>query len=235
MGQIKTGGSGKEAPKTGDPPKAFGVRSYLADFYQQPSAAELEGQGWYLVPGQRRPGRGLLACRAASLLGLILLLSGSAALVIAYSWPREPLERQLLRVELSRDEAGGVWVPRESLPELLHDPTRDWKLIGLGVFAAGGLLLSLSMLLPTLALCCAGHPMAAQLLPEPGGEPPIRIFPRETIEERESPRSPTEKKVPVMEAIAKVQPDKEEAGIKRRVSEDELLMAEGEPAVSAAN
>ncbi len=73
-------------------------------------------------------------------------------------------------------------MPPETVRELLRDPMRPWKLAGLALFTVGGVLLAVSLLVPTCANCFAADSDAAAGLASEfdspsTGEPPIRIYP----------------------------------------------------------
>jgi len=206
---------------------SFGIRSYLHQFYHPAGAdADQAENGWYLLPARSHDRKALYLCRMCTIMGLGLLLIGAAAIVVGYTWPKEPVENSLLKIELVKDENGAVWIPQNSMEELLRDPMRSWKLAGLGIFTAGGVLLAISLLVPTLAYC-AGPGFVAELSGdcETPTEDPIKIFPTDPSAASEEPRSPVESKVPVMEEISKVQPEEKLSKKGRKVSGDELLLA----------
>ena len=72
-------------------------------------------------------------------------------------------------------------VVAEQLADLHRDPMHRIKFIALGIFSFGGLLMAISLLVPTCAHCCRG-PVAASFRSDfdtTPSEPPIRIYPAE--------------------------------------------------------
>jgi hypothetical protein len=248
MTKIKAANSGKE--KLGQPQKptsvvdavtapskGFGIRSYLNQFYQSPTVEDIESAGaWYLLPPPPVHRTGLYICRIVTVIGLLLLLTGAVAIIIGYTWSHERLEDSMTKIAIYEGEDGSFYIPRDKLNELLKDPMRHWKLSGLAVFSTGGLLLALSLLIPTCAQCIGSKKLAAFASEsDTPNEPPIRIYPsvppkhQKQQAHSESPKSkvsPGCGPVPVMEEIQKVQPtDKARTPSS---SADEMLLAENE-------
>jgi hypothetical protein len=77
---------------------------------------------------------GLYVCRLLTVLGLLLLLAGSAAIIIGYCLPQEQnIEGELMRISIDQDEEGNFYVLPERLTEVmaqLQDPMHKWKMIG---------------------------------------------------------------------------------------------------------
>jgi len=219
------------------PPKGFGIRSYIHQFYQSPTVEDIESAGaWYLLPPPPVTRTGLYICRILTVIGLLLLLTGAVGIVIGYTWPHERLEESMTKVAVYQDEDGSYYLPRESLNQLLQDPMRHWKLSGLAVFATGGVLLALSLLIPTCAQCLGSKRLAGFASErDTPNEPPIRIFPASGSRNTNEPKyvvsaaknSPgSGGPVPAMEEITSVQPQQEENTT--NTSADEMLLAEGE-------
>jgi hypothetical protein len=243
MTKIKaTNGKDKLSPPSASvvdavtaPPKGFGIRSYLHQFYQSPSLEDIESAGaWYLLPPPPAHRTGLYVCRIITVVGLLLLLAGAVAIVVGYTWPHERLEESMTKISIYEGEDGSFYIPRDKLNELLKDPLRHWKLSGLAVFSTGGVLLALSLLIPTWAQCIGSKKLAAFASEtDTPNEPPIRIYPaapaKHASKQPESPKSkvsPGSGPVPVMEEIQKVQPtDKARTPSS---SADEMLLAENE-------
>ncbi|KAF7640515.1 hypothetical protein Mgra_00000338 [Meloidogyne graminicola] len=170
---------------------------------------------------------GLYVCRLFTVLGLLLLLGGAAAIIVGYCWPREQnIEGELMRIAIDQDEEGNFFVLPERLAEVmssLQDPMHKWKMTGFCVFAAGASLMALSLLVPMLAQCCGTTRLAAfSSVDNTPNEPPVRIYPGGGCGQPISAGrfkvvpakfagshkiSPTNAgPVPVMEEISKVQP-----------------------------
>lgn len=195
--------------------KAFGIRSYLHQFYLSPTAEEVEASGaWYLLPPPPRQRAGVYICRFLSILGLLLLIGGAAAIIYGYSYQREDVETSIMKIAIIQDDEGNFYIPQERFNEILKDPMRNFKMIGFCVFAGGATLMALSLLFPVCAQM-AGTKRLAAFVSEDNtpNEPPIRIYPtapskfrvvpaKMTPGHRISPTGP----VPVMEEISKVQP-----------------------------
>jgi len=218
------------------PSKGFGIRSYIHQFYQSPTVEDIESAGaWYLLPPPPVTRTGLYICRILTVIGLLLLLTGAVGIVIGYTWPHERLEESMTKVAVYQDEDGSYYLPRESLTQLLKDPMRHWKLSGLAVFATGGVLLALSLLIPTCAQCIGSKRLAGFASErDTPNEPPIRIFPATAGRTNEPSKyvvSPPKQTspggggpVPAMEEITSVQPQ-QETQRKSSSSADELLLA----------
>ncbi|VDN56208.1 unnamed protein product [Dracunculus medinensis] len=217
------------------PPRGFGIRSYLHQFYQSPTVEDIENAGaWYLLPPPPAQRTGLYICRILTVFGLLLLIGGAAAIVVGYTWPHEAIEDSIVKIAIYQDEDGNFYVPPEKLAEILKDPMRRWKMIGLCVFAGGAVILALSLLVPTCAQCFNSKRLAA-FVSEDGtpNEPPIRIYPAGSTkaetnhgEKHGTKISPTSGPVPVMEEIAKVQPNMMKNLEKSIASADDLLLAD---------
>uniref|UniRef100_A0A914UHF9 Transmembrane protein n=1 Tax=Plectus sambesii TaxID=2011161 RepID=A0A914UHF9_9BILA len=199
----------------------------------------VHGAPAYLLPPPPVTRTGLYICRILTVIGLLLLLTGAVGIVIGYTWPHERLEETMDKVAVYQDEDGSYYLPRASLDQLLRDPMRHWKLSGLAVFATGGVLLALSLLIPTCAQCIGSKRLAGFASErDTPNEPPIRIFPASAARTNEPAKycvSPAKQTspgsggpVPAMEEITSVQPQQE---VKQRTtssSADEMLLAEGE-------
>jgi len=215
--------------------RLFGIRNYLHHFYfmsPSPTVEEIvvgggisgspSGGQWYLLPPPPSQRMGLYVCRLMSILGLLLLLGGAAAIVVGYSWPHyapNNIEASLMRIAIDQDEEGNFYIPPERLSEILRDPMHGVKMSGFCVFAIGASIMALSLLVPTFAHCSGGtHGRLAAFASEDNtpNEPPVRIYPAAGVggKFRVSPAkptgahkiSPTSGPVPVMEEISKVQP-----------------------------
>jgi len=199
----------------------YGVKSYLHQFYQSPTTEDPEG-AWYLLPPATPNRCALYLCRAVSILGLILLLAGAALLVIAYGWPRKTFDDALEQIDVSFDDNGNIYLTKDRLQDLYHilrdDPFHWCKLVGLSLFASGGVLLAFSLLIPTCVHCYGQRGWSDIDSPS---EPPVRVF---TSADRTSqPGSPVEK---VSCDVSKVQPGSDESNEKRGA--DSVLLSEGE-------
>ena len=53
-----------------------------------------------MLPRDAPRRKGLLICRAFTVVGLILLLIGAAAIVVGYTWPTEELGTAVLRINV---------------------------------------------------------------------------------------------------------------------------------------
>jgi len=215
--------------------RLFGIRNYLHHFYfmsPSPTVEEIvvgggmsgspSGGQWYLLPPPPSQRMGLYVCRLMSILGLLLLLGGAAAIVVGYTWPHYSsntnIEDRLMRIAIDQDEEGNFYIPPERLSEILRDPMHGVKMAGFCVFAIGASIMALSLLVPTFAQCSGTHGRLAAFASEDNtpNEPPVRIYPAAGVggKFRVSPAkptgahkiSPTGGPVPVMEEISKVQP-----------------------------
>lgn len=223
------------------PPRGFGIRSYLHQFYQSPTVEDIESAGaWYLLPPPPAQRTGLYICRVLTVFGLLLLIGGAVAIVVGYTWPREGVEESIVKIAIYQDEDGSFYVPPDKLAEILQDPMRQWKMIGLCVFAGGAVVLALSLLIPTCAQCFHSKRLAA-FVSEDGtpNEPPIRIYPAGSAKpeahhynaKQGTKISPTSGPVPVMEEIAKVQPGEGKIGSEGgqlMATANDLLLGESE-------
>jgi len=216
--------------------RLFGIRNYLHHFYflsPSPTVEEIvvgggmagspSGGQWYLLPPPPSQRMGLYICRLMSLLGLLLLLGGATAIVVGYTWPHyfnsdNSIEASLMRIAIDQDEEGNFYIPPERLSEILRDPMHGVKMAGFCVFAIGASMMALSLLVPTFAHCSHNSRLAAFASEDnTPNEPPVRIYPAAGMggKFRVSPAkhtgghkiSPTGGPVPVMEEIAKVQPN----------------------------
>ncbi|MFH4979192.1 hypothetical protein AB6A40_005901 [Gnathostoma spinigerum] len=206
------------------PPRGFGIRSYLHQFYQSPTLEDIESSGaWYLLPPPPAQRTGLYICRVLTVIGLLLLIAGAGAIVVGYTWPHEGVEESIVKIAIYQDEDGSFYVPPDKFAEILQDPMKHWKVAGLCVFATGAAILALGLLVPTCAQCFRNKHLAG-FVSEDGtpNEPPIRIYPAGGVGTRveqtssvaasrsakTTPKiSPTSGPVPVMEEISKVQPN----------------------------
>lgn len=88
----------------------------------------------YLLPPPPAQRMGLYVCRLLTVLGLLLLLGGAAAIVVGYCWPREQnIEGELMRISIDQDEEGNFYVLPERLTEIMasiQDPMHTWKMTG---------------------------------------------------------------------------------------------------------
>lgn len=93
----------------------------------------------YLLPPPPAQRMGLYVCRLLTVLGLLLLLGGAAAIVVGYCWPREQnIEGELMRISIDQDEEGNFYVLPERLTEIMasiQDPMHIWKMTGHFVFS----------------------------------------------------------------------------------------------------
>jgi len=221
--------------------KKFGIKSYLHNFYLSPTYEDIEMKGaWYLLPPPPAQRMGLFLCRIMTVIGLFLLLAGATAIVVGYTWPHEDVELSIMRIAIVQDEEGNFYIPPERFQEVLKDPMKTWKMAGFCVFALGASLMAISLLVPTCAQLCGGSRLAAFASSDNSpNEPPIRIYPSATPKFKISPTkvtgghkiSPTNGPVPVMEEIAKVQPDKKSSrgnSPRQSPSADELLMSDSD-------
>jgi hypothetical protein len=201
----------------GNGKKTFGIKHYLHQFYLSPTVEEVEGAGaWYLLPPPPSQRTGLYVCRILTVLGLLLLLSGAAAIIVGYMWPHDTnIEASLMRIAISQDDEGNFYIPPERFSEILRDPMHKWKITGFCVFAVGASIMALSLLVPTCANLVGGHRLAAFASGDSTpNEPPIRIYPSAGTKFKVVPTklagghkiSPTSGPVPAMEEISKVQP-----------------------------
>ena len=213
--------------------KAFGIKSYLHQFYLSPTAEEIEASGaWYLLPPPPRQRTGVYICRFFSLLGLLLLISGAGAIIYGYSYQREDVELSIMKIAISQDEEGNFYIPQERFNEMLKDPMRTWKMAGFCVFAGGACLMALSLLVPTCAQMIGTKRLAAFVSEDnTPNEAPIRIFPTapskfKVIPAKMTPGhriSPTSGPVPVMEQISQVQPQKHSQQLSLSPSNEHLI------------
>jgi hypothetical protein len=219
--------------------KKFGVKSYLHNFYLSPTYEDIETHGaWYLLPPPPAQRMGLFVCRILTVIGLFLLLGGATAIIVGYTWPHEDVEVSIMRIAIHQDEEGNFYIPPERFQEVLRDPMKQWKMMGFCVFAIGASLMAISLLVPTCANLLGGRRLAAFASGDNSpNEPPIRIYPSATPKFKISPTkltgghkiSPTSGPVPVMEEIAKVQPDKKSSkDSSRSPSADDLLLTDND-------
>ncbi|VDN07292.1 unnamed protein product [Thelazia callipaeda] len=161
------------------PAQGFGIRSYLHQFYQSPTVEDIESAGaWYLLPPPPAQRRGFWLCRLLTVFGLFLLIGGAVAIVVGYTWPHEGVEESIVRIAIYQDEDGNFYIPPEKLSELLQDPMRRWKMIGLCIFASGAILLAISLLISTLAHFFKSKRLAVfDSEDSTPNEPAIRIYP----------------------------------------------------------
>jgi len=223
------------------PQKRFGIRSYLHQFYQSPTVEDIETAGaWYLLPPAPTKRTGLLVCRILTVVGLLMLIGGAASIVVGYTWPHERIEETIERFAIFQDEKGVIYIPTDKIAAILQDPMRMWKMAGFCTFAAGAVILALSLLIPTCAQCIGSQRLAGFVSEDvTPSEAPIRIYPAAPPRNDVTPPKPgrpfTGQKVqpasgpvPVMEEITKVQPDpKQRTG--STASADELLLGDDEP------
>jgi len=178
-------------------------------------------------------------CRILTIVGLMMLIGGAAAIVVGYTWPHERIEETIERFAIFQDEKGVIYIPTDKIAAILQDPMRHWKMAGFCTFAAGAVILALSLLVPTCAQCIGSKKLAAFASEDnTPNEAPIRIYPAAPTRADVTPPKPgrpagitgprvgqSSGPVPVMEEITKVQPD-----AKRRTpstaSADELLMGD---------
>jgi len=222
-----------------DTEKAYGIRSHLHEFYDWRGTVDSsEVDAWYLIPPSSSASRRRLIYlfRALTVLGLLLLVLGAVLILVGYMWPRESPAAILNELrKQARTEDGQLLVP-EDIVNLLEDKMRPWKLAGLVVFACGGTLLAVSLLVPTCARLFGRETLASDL--NTPVEPPVKIFPAtpptltlSSAGDKKTggspPSSPTERRVPAIEEITAVQP-KSKAGTEsgRRASGDEMLLME---------
>uniref|UniRef100_A0A7E4VPL1 Col_cuticle_N domain-containing protein n=1 Tax=Panagrellus redivivus TaxID=6233 RepID=A0A7E4VPL1_PANRE len=170
----------------------------------------------YLLPPPPRQRAGVYICRVLSLIGLLLLVGGAAAIIYGYSYQREDIEDSIMRIAIVQDEDGNFYIPPERFNEILKDPMRSYKMIGFCVFAGGAVLMAVSLLVPMCAQMLGTKRLAAFVSEDnTPNEPPIRIYPTAPSKFKVVPTkvasghkiSPTSGPVPVMEAIEKVQPN----------------------------
>ncbi|KAK0414032.1 hypothetical protein QR680_007115 [Steinernema hermaphroditum] len=229
---------------TAPPSGTFGIRNYIHQFYQSPTVEDIETSGaWYLLPPPPAQRRGLYICRLLTVVGLLMLIGGAGAIAVGYTWPHEALEDSIVKIAIYQDDDGNFYVPPEKLAEILKDPMRHWKMTGFCVFAFGTVVMALGLLIPTCASCIGGTRLAAFASEDATpNEPPIRIYPAvpgrsdtvtstgSTSSTKKAPTkiSPTSGPVPVMEEIAKVQPEAQKEA--DTVSADDLLIDDSDKA-----
>ncbi len=101
-GAKETGGAG-----------GFGVKSYLHQFYESAAAAPgaaAADEFWYLLPPSRRQNRWALhACRGCTVLALLLLLVGAAAIILGYTFPPHPVDLEPFRLHITKVGENG-WI-----------------------------------------------------------------------------------------------------------------------------
>ena len=196
------------------PNQGFGIKSYLHHFYQSPTVEDVEQSAWYLLPPPPSTRRGLFFCRICTCLGLMLLLSGAACIVVGYTWPHEGVEDKMDRIALDMEYTDGNWyIPRSKFLELTRDPLKTWKTIGFCVFSVGAMMLALSLLVPTFALAVGSKHLASFASEDNSpNEPPVRIYP--------GAPGYTSCPVPVSEAMSTVQPGESSSPLP---TTDELL------------
>jgi len=235
----------------------FGIKSYLHQFYLasptsgNPFIDDVEpamasgGGAWYLLPPPPSQRMGLYICRLLTVIGLLLLLGGAMGIIVGYCWPpvnhwggAGTIETSLMRIAIDQDEEGNFYIPPERFTEFLRDPMHKWKITGFCVFAMGASLMALGLLVPTCAQCLGGGSgRLAAFASEDNtpNEPPIRIYPTTGSKFRVVPAkytgghkiSPTSGPVPVMEEIAKVQPNQQKKTPSASPSADDLLFGAG--------
>jgi len=236
----------------------FGIKSYLHQFYLasptsgnpfiddvEPAIAGSGGGAWYLLPPPPSQRMGLYICRLLTVIGLLLLLGGAMGIIVGYCWPpvnhwgSGTIETSLMRIAIDQDEEGNFYIPPERFTEFLRDPMHKWKITGFCVFAMGASLMALGLLVPTCAQCLGGgNGRLAAFASEDNtpNEPPIRIYPAAGSKFRVVPAkytgghkiSPTSGPVPVMEEIAKVQPNSQTKKTpSASPSADDLLFGSG--------
>jgi hypothetical protein len=245
---VIDGVDGPESGRVHSGKMFFGIKSYLHQFYltspTNPFIDDVEpaigGAAWYLLPPPPSQRMGLYVCRLLTVIGLLLLLSGAAGIIIGYCWPpvnhwsNGTIESSLMRISVDQDEDGNYYIPPERFTEFLRDPMHKWKVTGFCVFALGASLMALGLLVPTCAQCLGGSSgRLAAFVSEDNtpNEPPIRIYPAAGSKFRVVPAkytaghkiSPTSGPVPVMEEISKVQPGSKRATPNDSPSADDLL------------
>lgn len=172
---------------------------------------------WYLLPPPPAQRMGHFICRIFAVIGLFLLLSGAASIIVGYTWPHEDPEISIMRIALLQDEEGTFYIPPEKFQKVLKDPMALWKMLGFVIFSIGASLMAISLLVPTCTSLLSGRRLAMFATGDNSpNEPPIRIYPSATPKFKISPTkltgghkiSPTSGPLPVTEEISKVQPDK---------------------------
>lgn len=184
----------------------YGIRSYLDQFYELPSPLGSE-ESWYLLgkKSQRRTARNV--CRVIFIIGIIFLFLGGIGIILGYLWPGAAVDVKIMENGEPQDR---IYLIDETVVEEAenrHDHMKILKIVGLFVFAIGGLITTITLLIPT---CC-------RLWWESQGasevdEEPVKIYPKISVDLQENLQSPTEKKVPVMEDIRSVQPQERRLG-----------------------
>lgn len=178
-------------------PEFFGVKSYLNSFYESvavkdPNIYEEYTDYRYLIAPKKRK-RGALCWKGSLWLGINLLVFGVVLLMVGYLIPRkEPVIGHQQEMAIIDHAA------------LDFNRNMDFcKVVGLVVFCVGGIVLVTALLLPSLM---------NQYCEEELQNDSFRV----AVECHESPKSPTDKKIPATEEVANIQP--------KRGLENEVVM-----------
>jgi len=201
--------------KTATEPKAnYGIRSYLDQFYELPSPLGSE-ESWYLLgtKSHRRTARNV--CRAVFIIGISLLFLGGIGIILGYLWPGAPISMEIMENGQPQDRVFVVDQTVIQEAEDRHDRMKILKIVGLFAFAIGGLITTITLLIPTCCRLWWDSKSVAE-----SEEEAIKVYPKISVDFLEQPQSPIEKKVPVMEDIRPVQPQERRLG---KIKEQEMF------------
>jgi len=188
----------------------FGIRSYLHQFYDLNSPDE--NDPW--ISASHR--RAIRCWRVILILGACALILGAVGIIVGYLWPQA---QQSIKVSGAIDGYLIVEKPEESA----YDWVRILKIVALAMFAAGGMMIAIALLVPTF--CYIWNEKPSTFKSSKTTSPKLEQSPTKTKSEdikEMATVSPTGKKIPMMEDIQPVQPTSGKRS--HTISESDLLL-----------